>query len=175
MALVDFYQRSSWLGRPHDPNPPSDFLAESTTGLVYSGDPADDLEKHSVSVDIEDFMRSVLHVPVDWRARWGSVIHAVKRNPDFRGHYFDYRVRCKKRCPEPEKNYEPLLLMNDATIRAAFPTVLARNTISPPPPSAQFIHIVDGGSSDCILDDGSSIPRLVNEGELTRILAFAPI
>ena len=92
MALVDFYRQSGLFNRPHNPNPPSDFLTGSTTRLVYDGAPSDDLKQHGVFVDIEDFMKSVLHVPADWRARWGPVIRVVKCNPDFTKHYFKYRV-----------------------------------------------------------------------------------
>ena len=119
-------------------------------------------------VYIEDFMKSILHAPADWRARWGPVIRAVKRNPDFMRHYLEYRVRHEKQCTELEENYEPLLLMNDVTLRAAFPTVLGSDTASTSLPLTRFVHIVDVRPSDYEPDDGSSIPRLITGGKATR-------
>ena len=177
MALVDFYQQSILFPlRPQGPNLRSSLLRESaTTRLVADGDPADDLEDHSIFIDIEDFMKSVLHVPSDWRARWGPVIHAVKRNPDFMKHYLESRVLHEKEYTEPEERYyEPFLLMNDVTLRVAFPATFSQDTPSTPHPLTQLVHIVNDGSSDCVLNEGSSIPKLVTEGNATRISTFAP-
>ena len=173
MAFVDFYHQSSLFNRPRDSNLSSDSPTGSTTRLAYNGDPADDLEDHGVFVDIEDFMRSVLHIPADWRARWGPVIHAVKRNPDFMKHYLKHRSRHENEYAKPEEShYESLLLMNDIIVRAAFPTVSSQGATPTPLPLRQFVHIVDDGSSDCILDDGSLIPRLVAKGKVMRTLCI---
>ena len=59
--------------------------------------------------------------------------------------------------------------MNEVTIRTAFPTDLGGQTTSTPLPLTQLVHIVDYGPSDFILNDGSSIPRLVTEGKVARI------
>lgn len=67
MAFVDFYQYSGLFNRPHHPNLLFDLLTGPTTRLVYDEDPSNDLEEHSVLVDIEDFMKSAFHVPADWR------------------------------------------------------------------------------------------------------------
>jgi len=171
MAFVDFYQQSSLFNQPHHPTPPSSSLKGSTTHPAYNGDPTDDLENQGVFVDIEDFMGSVLHVPVDWRAQWGPVIHTVKRNPDFMKHYLKYRSGHWNEYAEPEEShYEPLLLMNDITVRTAFPTARSQGATPTPLLSRQFVYIVDDGSCDCILDDGSLIPQLIVEGKVTRIL-----
>jgi len=168
MALVDFFRQSNLFNRPHDPNTPSDLLITSTSRLLHDGDPAGDLEDHSVFVDIEDFMKSVLHVPSDWRTQWGPVIRAVKQNPYFVKHYRGYRVRRERKRDEPEEKYRSLLMMNDATIRAAFPSFLGRGATSAPLQLRQFVHIVhDGSSADCILEDGSSIPRLITGGNVS--------
>ena len=175
MAFVDFYHQSSLFNRPRDLNLPSNSPTGSTARLVYNGDPADDLEDHGVFVDIEDFMGSVLHIPADWRARWGPVIHAVKRNPDFMKHYLKHRSRHENEYAKPEEShYESLLLMNDIIVRAAFPTVPSQGATPTPLLLRQFVHIVDDGSSDCILDDGSFIPRLVAKGKVTRTLHVYP-
>ena len=124
-------------------------------------------------VDIEDFMGSVLHILADWRARCGPVIHAVKRNPDFMKHYLEHRSRHENTKPE-ESHYESLLLMNDIIVRSAFPTVHSQGATPTPLLLRQFVHIVDGGSSDFLLDDGSLIPRLVTKGKVTRTLHVYP-
>jgi len=175
MAFIDFSQQSSLFNQPHHPNRLSDFLTGSTTRLAYDGDPSDDLEEHSVFIDIEDFMKSVLHVPADWRARWGPAIRAVKHNPDFMKHYLRYPVPHEKDCAEHEEEYEPLLLMNEAILRTAFPTVLSQQATPTPLPLSQLVHIVDDGPYDCIVDDGSFIPRLITEGKVSGFPAFAPV
>ena len=43
-----------------------------------------------VFVDFEVFMRSVLHVPVGWEAKWKPNIEAVKADPRFREHHDEY-------------------------------------------------------------------------------------
>ena len=174
MAFVDFYRQSNLFNlQPRDPNLPSGFLKGPATRFVNDGDPADHLEKHSVFVDIQDFAKSVLHVPADWKARWEPAIHTVKRNPDFMNHYLEYRARHEKEYAQPEeRHYEPLLLMNDAILRVAFPTISSRDTTSAPFPLTQFIHIVDDGSSYPVLNDGSSIPRLVTESMSREFSTF---
>ena len=171
MAFVNLYEQSSLFNQLHDPNPHSSLLTGSTTRLAYDGDPAEDLEDNGVFVDIEDFMGSVLHVPADWRARWAPAIHAVKRNPDFMKHYLEHCSRQESEYAKPkEGHYESLLLMNDITVRAAFPIVPSQGTNTTPPLFEQFVHLVDDGSSDCILDDESLIPRLIAEGKVARAL-----
>lgn len=168
MAFVDFYQQSTLFNLPpHDPNLHYGFLKRSTTRLVADGDPANDLEDKSVFVDIEVFIKSVLHAPVDWKTQWAPVIHMVKRNPDFMKHYLEHRVLHKKKYAEPEEShYEPLLLMNDATLRVAFPATLSQDT---PLPLTQLVLIVDDGIPGCVLNEGSSIPQLVAKGTVTQI------
>ena len=130
-------------------------------------DPAYDLKNHSVLVDIECFMRSVLHIPPDWRTQWGPVIHAIKRNPDFMKHYLDYWVLHEKEIEELEsRHYEPLLLMSDITLRGAFPTTFSENRTSAPPPLTQFIHILEDSSPHRVLNDGKSSPHLATKGKV---------
>ena len=92
----------------------------------------------------------------------------MKCNPDFTKDYFKYYVCQEEQDTESEEDYEPLLRMNDVTIRTAFPTALSGQTTASLP-LTQLVHIVDYGPLDCILNDGSSIPRLVTEGEVARI------
>jgi len=90
-------------------------------------------------------MKSVLHVPTDWRMQWGLVIRAVKQNPNLVKHYRGYRVRRERKGDEHEEKYRSLLMMNDAALRAAFPSVLGRVATSAPLQLRQFIHIVHVG------------------------------
>jgi len=88
-------------------------------------------------------------------------------------HYLKSRVRHEKECAEPEERcYKLLLLMNDVILRVAFPTTLIQDTYSTPLPLTQLVHIVDDGSSDHVLNEGSSIPQLVTEGKVMRIPHF---
>lgn len=170
MAFVDFYQQSTLFNLPpHHPDPPPDLLQGSATRSVAIGNPADDLEDHSVFVDIEIFIKSVLHAPADWKAEWGSIIHSVKRNPDFMKHYLNYRTHHKKCAEREESRYKLLLLMNDVIVRVAFPATLYRDTPSTPLQLTQLVHVVDDGSSDCVLNEANSIPRLITKGKVTRI------
>ena len=107
MAFVDFYQQSGLFDLPpRHSHLPSGSLQKFTTRFATDGGPAYDLRSHSVFVDIQPYMQSVLHAPADWKAQWTPVIHAVKRNPDFMNHYFENRTCHKNKHEEPKK--EPL-------------------------------------------------------------------
>lgn len=168
MAFVDFYQHSSLFnfgGGNTDPLP--SFAYDSTMRLIDDPHPACDLKDHSVLVDIECFMRSVLHIPPDWRTQWGPVIHAIKRNPDFMKHYLEYWVLHSREIEELESShYEQLLLMNDIALREAFPTTFDENKTSTPRPLAQVVHILEDSSTHCVLNDGKSSPHLVTESKV---------
>ena len=163
MAFVDFYQQSSLFDLPpHHPRLPFGFLQKFTTRFAIDGGPAYDLRNHSVFVDIQPFMQSVLHAPADWKTQWAPVIHAVKRNPDFVNHYFEHRTCHKNKHEEPEEShYKSLLLMNDVTIRVAFPAILSQDTHATSLPSTQLVHIVvDDEWSDRVLNEGGLNPPI---------------
>ncbi|KAF9648771.1 hypothetical protein BDM02DRAFT_2074741 [Thelephora ganbajun] len=118
-------------------------------------------------------MKFILRVPTDWKEQWGSVIHAVKRNPHFMKHYLEYRIRHEREYVEPEEShYEPLLLMNNIILRAAFPTTCNQDPIPTSLSLTQLIHIVDDGSSGCVLNDGGSSPHLIKEHSLSKSTQF---
>ena len=50
--------------------------------------------KNRVSVDFEVFMKSVLHVPQDWRIRWSQAIEAIRTDPKFKQYHEEYFKRC---------------------------------------------------------------------------------
>ena len=168
MALVDFYQQSLLFNfPPPDPHFHYGFLRQSATRFVADEDPADVLRYHSVFVDTQTFIQSILRVPANWKTQWAPVIRAVKRNPDFMRHYLQHcTLHSKHLQPAEESDYESLVFMHDATLRVAFPT----NLVPPctPPSPTQLIHIVDDGTY-CVLNDGSSIPRLIGKGKDTKI------
>ena len=134
-----------------------------------------------VFVDFEVFMKHVLHVPDDWKTRWGPAIEAVKAELEFKIYHEEHRRHCGK--PESQKAsfYEPL--MN--TVKAVL-DVLARPTLDRISSEAPQPHPVNGpkkpveeedpqwaeplylleikacGSAIC---DGTTMPRLVVDGE----------
>ena len=80
-------------------------------------------------------------------------------------HYLERRVCHKNKYPE-EGHYELLLLMNDATLRVAFSVTLGQDTPSTPPQLTELVHI-DEGSSGCVPNEGSSIPKSAVKGKVT--------
>jgi len=74
---------------------------------------AQDFKRHRVFVDIEVFMKHVLHVPEDWRELWGETIEEIKRDEAFSAAYFDYSSQCKTQGLE-ERFYKPLVDMANA-------------------------------------------------------------
>ena len=53
-----------------------------------------DFESHRVFVDIDVFMRHVLHVPENWKELWGRTIRRIKRNIVFSTAHWDYTRQC---------------------------------------------------------------------------------
>ena len=74
-----------------------------------------DFEAHRVFVDLEVFMKNVLHVPENWRELWGPTIEIVKRNKAFSAAYLDYCHQCDTEGPE-ERFYGPLVDMTNAIL-----------------------------------------------------------
>lgn len=170
MALVDFYQQSNLLSpQPRDLKPLHSFLEGSNPLVMPDGHPNYELEDHSVFINIEGFMRTILRVPADWKTQWGPAIHTVKHNPDFLKHCLDYGICRKKERAEPHESYHAsLLLMNEAAIRVAFPATRNQDAAPTPPPLSQLVRIVDDWSDDCMLEDGRFIPHVAFKGEVTR-------
>ena len=78
-----------------------------------------------VFVDFEVFMKSVLHVPDDWKTRWGPVIEAVKAHQEFMKHHKEYCEHCENEAPLEGSFYEPLMGATNAVI-----DVLSRSTFN---------------------------------------------
>lgn len=80
-----------------------------------------------VFVDFEVFMKHVLHVPNDWKTRWGSVIEMVKADPDFHRHHKAYCDRCDDPGSHEKAFYRPLMDTANAVLRV-LPQTLSNGT-----------------------------------------------
>jgi hypothetical protein len=74
--------------------------------------------KSRVFVDFEVFMKRVLHVPDDWRIRWGPAIEVVKTNTEFASHHKEYCERCDDSLAPERKFYKPLRNTANAVLTA---------------------------------------------------------
>lgn len=73
---------------------------------------AQDLEHYRVFVDIEVFMKHVLHIPDNWRQLWGHTIKRIKLDTAFSTAQWEYTHRVPK-----ATLYESLVDMGNAIIR----------------------------------------------------------
>ena len=95
--------------------------------------------KRRVFVDFEVLMKHVMHVPDDWKTRWGPAIEAVKVDPEFQKHHEEYCEQCDKTSAHEKSLYGPLTNTANAVL-----DVLSRSTfdgISPKTP--QYYRIND--------------------------------
>ena len=65
--------------------------------------------KNRVFVDFEVFMKSVLHVPQDWRIRWSQAIEVIRTDPEFKEYHEEYLKRCGNLTTQERSLYEPLM------------------------------------------------------------------
>lgn len=75
---------------------------------------AQDFERHRVFVDMEVFMRHVLHVPENWRKIWGKTIQDIKHSDAFWAALCDYNSKCEIEDTPESSFYEPLVDMVNA-------------------------------------------------------------
>lgn len=73
-----------------------------------------DFEHHRVFVDVEVFMKHVLHVPDNWTKVWGRTIRAIKRNDAFSAALCEYNSRCETKRALESNFYGPLVAMVNA-------------------------------------------------------------
>jgi hypothetical protein len=85
----------------------------------YEGYIREDL-KSRVFVDFEVFMKTVLHVPADWKVEWGPVIEAVKSDEVFERHCRDYYKQCNDSDAKEKQFYEPLMNIANRILEVAF-------------------------------------------------------
>ena len=62
-----------------------------------------------VFVDFEAFMKSVLHVPDNWKDAWGPAIAAIKRNKKFKKCHKEYCQKCDQLGLHETSFYEPFV------------------------------------------------------------------
>ena len=75
-----------------------------------------DFDNHRIFVDIEVFMKSVLHVPENWRKLWGPTIDRIKCHPVFTASHLDYIEKCGKPSTLESEFYDPLVRMGNAIL-----------------------------------------------------------
>ena len=79
-----------------------------------------DFERHRVFVDIDVFMKHVLHVPENWKGLWGRTIRRIKREQKFLDSHFKYSSECNIQDGPESRFYQPLVDMANAILD--FPT-----------------------------------------------------
>jgi hypothetical protein len=82
-----------------------------------------DFNRHRVFVDMEVFMKHVLHVPGDWEELWGPTIEAIKNDQTFRHSLSAYLLCCDSPSVTEPKFYDPLV----DTVNAIFSVTQSSN------------------------------------------------
>jgi len=77
---------------------------------------APDIKSYRVFVDIDVFMKHVLHVPKNWEGLWAGTIIRIKRDPVFSLALWEYTRRCKVRGIREHIFYEPLVDVANAIL-----------------------------------------------------------
>ena len=129
-----------------------------------------------VFVDFEVFMKNALHVPDDWKTRWGPAIEAIKADLEFKKYLEEHRRHCGM--PESQKAsfYEPLTNTARAALNVLSRSIFDRASFEDP----QSHHVNDTeedlqwtsplhllgvrayGSAIC---NGKNLPRMLAGGE----------
>jgi len=139
-----------------------------------------EFECSRVFVDVDVFMKHILHVPENWRKLWGRTIMRIKRDGAFSISYWDYRHECEIQGVEESRLYRPLVDMANAvldsltkdsldeSVKLRTPQRYLRNNPKKVHPKGSNLTRAEPPqveSSDDALDDGSWIPRLKVNGE----------
>ena len=69
-----------------------------------------------VFIDFDVFLKSVLHVPGDWKTKWERAIEAVKKNKKFKKSYKAYCEECNKCGGHEVEFYKPLINTANAVL-----------------------------------------------------------
>jgi len=88
---------------------------------------AQDFQHHRVFVDMEVFMKNVLHVPDNWMKVWGRTIQEIKRNDAFSTALHEYNSQCEAKGAPESKFYGPLVNMVDAVFEISAETLSRGN------------------------------------------------
>jgi len=139
-----------------------------------------DFDYHRVFVDVDVFMKHILHVPENWRELWGRTITRIKHDETFLVSYWDYRRECAIQGAEESRFYRPLVDMAntvlefstedslDEPVKLRTPQRHLREDpkkVHPEGSNLTWAQSLEVESSDDALDDGSRIPRLKVNGE----------
>ena len=123
----------------------------------------DDLDSR-VLVNFEVFLRSVLHVPCDWKILWGSAIEAVKVDQEFSTHHREY---CRRR----EEHGSSGQSFSDALRKTANAVIDVVSTSKFYGTSGNSIHqannfcILEGKPYRGAICNGKCMPRLIVDGK----------
>ena len=89
-----------------DPEPAQ---PQKRTSSKYEEYIAQDFNRHRVFVDMEVFMKHVLHVPDDWEELWGPTIKTIKDDLSFKHSLSKYLLCCDSPSVTEVNFYEPLV------------------------------------------------------------------
>ena len=88
-----------------------------------------DFEHYRVFVDIDVFMKHVLHVPENWKELWGPIIKRIKCDSVFLTALCDYSRRCGTQEVQEQIFYKPLVDMGNVILSFSEPS--SDDTIKP--------------------------------------------
>ena len=126
-------------------------------------------------------MKNALHVPDDWKTRWGPAIGAVKAHLEFEKYHEEHRRHCGM--PESHKAsfYEPLIntakAVLDVTSRSTYNRISSEvrqshraNDAKKPvekedPQWTNPLHLLGVKAYGSVICDGTNLPGLVVGGE----------
>jgi hypothetical protein len=108
---------------------------DSNTTRTYSSETCEqyliqDLQHHRVFVDMEIFMKHVLHVPDNWREVWGPTIERIKRTDAFSNAHHAFTTCCNTKGSREEGLYSPLVAVSNAILDAC-ESPEADNSVNP--------------------------------------------
>ena len=95
----------------HDKNKPQKYCSATYEQYLIQ-----ELEHHRVFVDMDVFMKYVLHVPDNWEELWGPTIERIKREIPFSFAHWDFTGKCDDQESLEEDLYGPLVEMNNAIL-----------------------------------------------------------
>ena len=75
-----------------------------------------DFDYHRVFIDIDVFMKHVLHVPENWKELWGETVRRIKRDKAFSIAHWDYSRQCETQGVQERGFYKPLVDMGNAIL-----------------------------------------------------------
>ena len=135
-----------------------------------------DFERHRVFVDIDVFMKHVLHVPENWKALWGRTIRGIKRNEAFSTAHWDYHRQCSTQGVKESNFYKPLVAMGnaildvskkstDGSVKPQTPQLYLRND-----PRKVLCGVMTNLSPDIVAVHGGFLPHIRSEERNERCL-----